>query len=118
MERAEPPKIMYDTPHTKPVQVAPSTISSKARLSTVPPDIAKKMEIFQVIIRNENCFLYSVKEFEDRNQCFYFKAKNNLPVHIKGGPADKVLLGVTVALIGVGLVSSAKLIYDLACPKK
>ncbi|XP_012265356.2 cytochrome c oxidase subunit 7A, mitochondrial [Athalia rosae] len=90
LDRADPPKIMYDSPHTKPVKVEPT---SKGRaFSTVPPDVLKKMEKFQV--------------------------PNNIPVYLKGGMGDKVLLGATVALIGFGFATSIKMIYDLSFPKK
>ncbi|XP_055541700.1 cytochrome c oxidase subunit 7A1, mitochondrial [Wyeomyia smithii] len=42
-----------------------------------------------------------------------FQAKNTLPIHLKGGPADKVLFLTTVALCGVGILGTLKLIYQL-----
>ncbi|XP_034472415.1 cytochrome c oxidase subunit 7A1, mitochondrial [Drosophila innubila] len=47
-----------------------------------------------------------------------FQAINDLPVHLKGGPADKVLFGITAALCGVGLVSIVHMIYTMGFSKK
>uniref|UniRef100_A0A182X7P4 Uncharacterized protein n=1 Tax=Anopheles quadriannulatus TaxID=34691 RepID=A0A182X7P4_ANOQN len=53
-----------------------------------------------------------------RKKMLTFQAKNELPVFLKGGPADKALFGITVALCGVGLLGIAKLVYDLGFAKK
>ncbi|XP_004526675.1 cytochrome c oxidase subunit 7A1, mitochondrial [Ceratitis capitata] len=47
-----------------------------------------------------------------------FQAHNNVPVFLKGGPADKVLFGLTVGLCGLGIVSMLEMIYTLGFKKK
>ncbi|XP_023307020.2 cytochrome c oxidase subunit 7A1, mitochondrial [Lucilia cuprina] len=47
-----------------------------------------------------------------------FQAKNDLPVFLKGGPADKALFGLTVGLCGIGILSILQLVYDLGFKKK
>uniref|UniRef100_A0A1B0FCU9 Uncharacterized protein n=2 Tax=Glossina TaxID=44049 RepID=A0A1B0FCU9_GLOMM len=47
-----------------------------------------------------------------------FQAKNDLPVFLKGGPADKMLYGLTMGLCGVGLLGIVKLLWDLGFKKK
>ncbi|EDW11102.1 cytochrome c oxidase subunit 7A1, mitochondrial [Drosophila mojavensis] len=47
-----------------------------------------------------------------------FQAVNDLPVFLKGGPADKALFGITAALCGVGLISIAHMIYTMGFSKK
>ncbi|KAG5670087.1 hypothetical protein PVAND_000371 [Polypedilum vanderplanki] len=50
----------------------------------------------------------------------HFQKNDGLPVHLKGGPLDKVLYGITVVACIYGLGQFGKLIYDLgfAPPKK
>ncbi|XP_015513417.1 cytochrome c oxidase subunit 7A1, mitochondrial isoform X1 [Neodiprion pinetum] len=91
LDLAEPPKIMYDSSRTKPVQVASASTSARPQ-STLSPEMLKKYQKFQ--------------------------APNNIPVHLKGGPMDKILLGTTVVLIGIGLIQAGDLIYKLGFPKK
>ncbi|KAL9923837.1 cytochrome c oxidase subunit 7A-like 2 isoform 2-T2 [Glossina fuscipes fuscipes] len=62
------------------------------RTMALPENLAKKMQTFQ--------------------------ANNNLPVFLKGGPADKMLYGITMGLCGVGLLGIVKLLYDLGFKKK
>ena len=49
---------------------------------------------------------------------FLFQAVNDVPIHLKGGPADKVLFGATVVMCAVGLGSCFKFYYDMAFPKR
>jgi len=47
-----------------------------------------------------------------------FQVDNNLPIHLKGGPGDKMLFGATVAICGIGLLGCFKFYYDMSFPKK
>ncbi|XP_059220733.1 uncharacterized protein LOC131995758 [Stomoxys calcitrans] len=47
-----------------------------------------------------------------------FQAKSTVPVFLKGGPADKVLFGVTVGLCGIGLLSILEMVYTMGFKKK
>ncbi|XP_055850884.1 cytochrome c oxidase subunit 7A1, mitochondrial [Episyrphus balteatus] len=47
-----------------------------------------------------------------------FQAPSDVPVFLKGGPADKFLFGLTVALCGLGLLNIVKMTYDLGFKKK
>ncbi|KAI8129977.1 hypothetical protein FF38_04656 [Lucilia cuprina] len=47
-----------------------------------------------------------------------FQAKNDLPVFLKGGPADKALFGLTVGLCGIGILSILQMVYSLGFKKK
>uniref|UniRef100_A0A6M2DGY7 Putative cytochrome c oxidase subunit viia n=1 Tax=Xenopsylla cheopis TaxID=163159 RepID=A0A6M2DGY7_XENCH len=47
-----------------------------------------------------------------------FQIDNGVPVHLKGGPFDKVLYQITMGLCVVATCISAKMIYELAFPKK
>ncbi|EDW03864.1 GH11473 [Drosophila grimshawi] len=58
-----------------------------------------------------------MREASTRNQDI-IDAVNDLPVFLKGGPADKALFGITAALCGVGLVSIAHMIYTMGFSKK
>ncbi|XP_065079008.1 cytochrome c oxidase subunit 7A1, mitochondrial [Ochlerotatus camptorhynchus] len=53
-----------------------------------------------------------------RNKMQTFQAKNELPVFLKGGPADKVLFMTTVALCGVGLLGIVRFVYSMGFAKK
>ncbi|XP_076050797.1 cytochrome c oxidase subunit 7A, mitochondrial-like [Oratosquilla oratoria] len=48
----------------------------------------------------------------------HFQIPNNLPVHIRGGPTDKILYGLTAGICAVGLIHCFKVYYDLSFPKK
>ncbi|XP_055594523.1 cytochrome c oxidase subunit 7A1, mitochondrial [Uranotaenia lowii] len=41
-----------------------------------------------------------------------FQAHNDIPVFLKGGPADKVLFMTTAALCGVGIIGILRFIYS------
>jgi hypothetical protein len=47
-----------------------------------------------------------------------FQKIDDLPVHIKGGPVDKVLFGVTLALCVIGIGYSLQTVYVMSVPKK
>ncbi|KAG8232945.1 hypothetical protein J437_LFUL013373 [Ladona fulva] len=47
-----------------------------------------------------------------------FQRPDGVLIHLKGGPLDKGLFGLTIALCGVGLAMCGKLFYDLSVPKK
>jgi hypothetical protein len=47
-----------------------------------------------------------------------FQRIDDLPIHIKGGPIDKVLFGVTMALCVVGIAYSLQTLYVMSVPKK
>ncbi|XP_055376017.1 cytochrome c oxidase subunit 7A1, mitochondrial [Condylostylus longicornis] len=47
-----------------------------------------------------------------------FQAKNDLPVFLKGGPLDRGLFGLTVALCGVGIVGIVHMVYTMGFKKK
>ncbi|XP_069196148.1 cytochrome c oxidase subunit 7A2, mitochondrial-like [Procambarus clarkii] len=48
----------------------------------------------------------------------HFQQHNNIPVHLKGGPIDKVLFGSTLVLCAVGLAGCFQFFYSMAFPKK
>ncbi|XP_020805960.1 cytochrome c oxidase subunit 7A1, mitochondrial [Drosophila serrata] len=47
-----------------------------------------------------------------------FPGSNELPVFLKGGPADKILFGITAGLCGVGIISFVHLVYTMGFAKK
>ncbi|XP_069156208.1 cytochrome c oxidase subunit 7A2, mitochondrial [Procambarus clarkii] len=47
-----------------------------------------------------------------------FQFPNGLPVHIKGGPVDKILYAFTAAVCFVGFVESCRVYYVLSYPPK
>ncbi|XP_065357612.1 cytochrome c oxidase subunit 7A1, mitochondrial [Calliphora vicina] len=47
-----------------------------------------------------------------------FQAKSDLPVFLKGGPADKALFGLTMGLCVIGLMSIVHMTYTLGFKKK
>lgn len=47
-----------------------------------------------------------------------FQAPNHIPIHLKGGPVDKVLFGATVVLCVVGLGGCFQFFYEMAFPPK
>ncbi|KAG5674971.1 hypothetical protein PVAND_004914 [Polypedilum vanderplanki] len=53
-----------------------------------------------------------------RRNMEHFQAKNNIPIHLKGGPLDRILFGSTVVLCGVGVVMLANFIYSMAKKKE
>ncbi|KAH8377865.1 hypothetical protein KR093_007549 [Drosophila rubida] len=77
----------------------------------LPEGLAGKMKTFQV------GFPVIAINYRPHLETF-LQAVNDLPVFLKGGPADKVLFGVTAALCGVGLVSIVHMIYTMGFAKK
>jgi hypothetical protein len=47
-----------------------------------------------------------------------FQKKDGVPVYLKGGPVDKVLFGITLALCVYGTAASLQMLYVLSYPKK
>jgi len=47
-----------------------------------------------------------------------FQRIDDLPVHMKGGPIDKVLFGITMALCVIGTAYSLQTLYVMSFPKK
>merc|ERR1711962_473418 len=48
----------------------------------------------------------------------HFQVENNIPIHLKGGPGDRMLFGATLAICGIGLLGCFKFYYDMSFPKK
>ncbi|KAK4300402.1 hypothetical protein Pmani_027389 [Petrolisthes manimaculis] len=57
------------------------------RMSSVPEALLQKMKIFQ--------------------------KQNNVPIHLKGGPVDKVLFGSTLILCAVGVAGCFRFFYEI-----
>ncbi|KAM7351339.1 cytochrome c oxidase subunit 7A-like 2 [Cochliomyia hominivorax] len=47
-----------------------------------------------------------------------FQAKSDLPVFLKGGPADKALFGLTMGLCGLGILGILQMVYTMGFKKK
>ncbi|XP_066976206.1 cytochrome c oxidase subunit 7A2, mitochondrial-like [Macrobrachium rosenbergii] len=47
-----------------------------------------------------------------------FQIDNGLPVHIRGGPVDKMLYAVTAVVCTVGLIECFHVYYVLSYPQK
>lgn len=78
----------------------------------LPDSLRKSMKLFQVKVQFSNLNLRN--NWTDS----FFQAKNELPVFLKGGPADKVLYLTTVALCGVGILGIVRVIYTMGFAKK
>lgn len=48
----------------------------------------------------------------------FFQRQNGVPIHLKGGLADRLLFGLTVGLIGLGLLNHVVTYYGMMYPKK
>jgi len=90
LDKSDSPKIVYHDASLKPVQTSPRHSSTSA--SNMYAALKKKQALFQRI--------------------------DDLPVHIKGGPVDKVLFGVTMALCVIGIGYSLQTLYVMSFPKK
>lgn len=91
LNKYDPPKIVFQDSTVKPVKVqSPRHSSSSA--SALYSALQKKQQLFQ--------------------------KKDGVLVHFKGGPVDKALYGLTLALCGVGLIYSLQTLYVLSYPKK
>lgn len=42
-----------------------------------------------------------------------FQVDNDVPVYIKGGSGDKILLGITTLLVGIGMIGSMQTAWRL-----
>ncbi|XP_069704504.1 cytochrome c oxidase subunit 7A1, mitochondrial-like [Periplaneta americana] len=91
LNKYDSPKIVFQDSTVKPVKVA-SPRHSSSSASGLYSAIRKKQELFQ--------------------------KKDGLPVHIKGGPMDRALFGLTFALCGIGMIFSVHTLYVLSYPKK
>jgi len=91
LDKSESPKVVYHDAHFKPVSHTSPRHSSTSS-SNLYAALKKKQQLFQRI--------------------------DDLPVHIKGGPIDKVLFGVTMALCVVGIGYSLQTLYVMSVPKK
>lgn len=49
---------------------------------------------------------------------FFWQKQDNIPIHLKGGPVDKVLFGSTLVLCAVGLAGCLQFFYRMSFPKK
>ncbi|XP_042881152.1 cytochrome c oxidase subunit 7A2, mitochondrial-like isoform X2 [Penaeus japonicus] len=47
-----------------------------------------------------------------------FQVDNGLPVHVRGGVVDKVLMGFTYIVCGLGLLDCCRVYYVLSYPQK
>ncbi|KAL1381846.1 hypothetical protein pipiens_013304 [Culex pipiens pipiens] len=47
-----------------------------------------------------------------------FQAKNEIPVFLKGGPADKALFLTTVALCGIGILGVLRFVWSAGFASK
>lgn len=47
-----------------------------------------------------------------------FQVDDGTPVHLKGGPFDKILYSVTIAMVALGLVGCLEYYYTAAYPPK
>nr|AGM32612.1 cytochrome c oxidase subunit VIIa [Coptotermes formosanus] len=91
LDKSEPPKVVYHDASLKPVTHTSPRYSSTST-SNMYAALKKKQELFQ---RNDG-----------------------LPIHVKGGPVDKVLFGITMALCVIGTAYSLQTLYVLSYPKK
>lgn len=92
------PTNMGAVPETQGILYAPGTVFPKEQpprrgfYGPVPEALIEKMRLFQ--------------------------CHNSIPIHLKGGPVDKVLFGSTLVLCAVGLAGCFQFFYGMAFPKK
>merc|ERR1711970_287304 len=48
----------------------------------------------------------------------HFQCDNGAPIHLKGGPMDRLLYTSTLGLNFVGMYMIAKFVYEMSFPKK
>lgn len=68
-----------------------------------------------------NCYITSYNPWKSLIMTGYscvFQKNDGVPIHLKGGPVDKVLYGITLALCAVGTVLSLQTLFVMAYPKK
>lgn len=61
-----------------------------------------------LLVCNHGFFILKKNPFDD-----HFQQNDGIPVHFKRGARDKILFGITLALIGVGLAGCAEFVYSL-----
>lgn len=66
-------------------------------------------KLYQVCAASFSSFIFEPK----LNQKFIFQKPDGIPIHLKRGLRDKVLLYLTCAGVAVGLFESAKFVYSL-----
>ncbi|KDR19493.1 cytochrome c oxidase subunit 7A1, mitochondrial-like [Zootermopsis nevadensis] len=91
LNKNDPPKIVFQDASVKPVTQT-STRYSSTNKSDLYAALKKKQALFQ--------------------------KNDGVPIHLKGGPVDKVLYGITLALCAVGTVLSLQTLFVMAYPKK
>ncbi|XP_071536404.1 cytochrome c oxidase subunit 7A, mitochondrial-like isoform X2 [Panulirus ornatus] len=47
-----------------------------------------------------------------------FQKHDNIPIHLKGGPIDKVLFGTSLIMCAAGLAGCFQFFYKMSFPKK
>lgn len=62
-------------------------------------------------ISSNNDDLAELKKLQRR-----FQRRDNLPVFLKGGPADKVLFAATIGLTVLGFIHTMRLLYTMSYP--
>ncbi|XP_047002061.1 cytochrome c oxidase subunit 7A-related protein, mitochondrial-like [Schistocerca americana] len=100
LERREPPKIIFHSKNEQMARVAPPVRHASQNLipgtntpyGPVPENLRRKME--------------------------HFQKRDGVPVHLKGGPMDRALFGLTVALCAIGLFESFRFYYIMSTPRK
>jgi len=117
--KADQSVFIFDQKSTHAVQV-PGTTRVVPRkfvpgtnyfFSPLDEKLKKNMELFQVKIQTSfSPPLMSVM--------WRLQKADGVPVHLKRGQPDKILFGVTIGLMMVGIVSVFNLVYKLAVPKK
>lgn len=81
----------------------------------LPEKLLKNYEKFQVNFSKKNL----ISTVLCKNYIhLIFKAKNNIPVYLKGGPMDKVLFGITVAGCALGILGMVHMVYTMGFAKK
>ncbi|CRK87012.1 CLUMA_CG000819, isoform A [Clunio marinus] len=78
--------------------------------------MASVRQFSRTAIRNEDSVHPGYKKIKLIQE--QFQKPDGLPVHLKGGTMDRVLLGITTVLCLVGIGMGVELIYDLANPPK
>ena len=101
LQRVEPPTIVYNTNH----------------FSTVTEEAACPASGKRKLIPGTNVPYGPLSE-KVRARQQLFQKEDDVPVFLKGGPADALLYRLTMALCLVGLAGIAHTIYGHAVPKK
>ncbi|XP_068230269.1 uncharacterized protein [Palaemon carinicauda] len=130
---AEGPTIHYPQGTT----FAKTPEGPKGLFSAVPKPLLEKMALFQTLgavgegpsityppgttfpkeLPPQKGFYGSVPGFLTQKMK-QFQSASPIPVHLKGGPFDKVIFGSTVVLCVIGLTGCFSFFYDMSFPKK